>query len=115
LKQWLKNVSAKDHVRVITNSKSVAKSLKKSDVITLVERCEEANIVFAQECLKKPLCRNIPVIGLNYEILKRNEHIIGAFYWKKGRPNLIFIQQRLEVLGIKLPDSFEPYIEERVW
>ena len=49
----------------------------------------------------------------SYKLLKRYEKsAIGGFYWKKGRPNIIFLQKNLQKYNIKLPSSLSEYIED---
>jgi hypothetical protein len=50
------------------------------------------------------------IFTTNYRILRQNSDIIGAFYWSKGRPQIIFIRPRLEKKKITLPDNFKKYI-----
>ena len=54
------------------------------------------------------------VFVTSYHLLKRfKENAIGGFYWKKGRPNLIFLRPNLQKRGFHLPHSFQKYIEDR--
>jgi hypothetical protein len=50
------------------------------------------------------------VIVDNYETLKKNRDSIGAIYIKKGRTQIIFVKERLEAKGLKLPKEYDRYI-----
>ena len=80
--------------------------------IKIVKDCKEANLVILsttknipKECLSKVL------FGTRYSHLK-NPNVIGAFFWQKGRPNILFYQKRLDKHNIKLDPNFDKYIEK---
>jgi hypothetical protein len=64
---------------------------------------------------KSVKCKNVPIVALDYSLLKKDKNALGAFYWQKGRPNITFIANRLKKKGIKLPKEYERYIENNVW
>ena len=39
---------------------------------------------------------------------------IGGFYWKKGRPNLVFIRENLQKHHIVLPPAMQKYIYDNL-
>lgn len=51
------------------------------------------------------------VFVTNYKLLKKHKNAIGAFYWKKGRPTIVFIKERLDRYSLELSSSFEKYYE----
>ncbi len=80
--------------------------------LKIVTECKDADIIILstttgipKECSKKIL------FGSRYSHLK-NPNVIGAFFWQKGRPNILFYQKRLKEHSIKLDSSFNRYIEE---
>jgi len=79
--------------------------------LNIVKTCDAADLVIIstvnylpKECSKKIL------FGTRYSHLK-NPNVIGAFFWQKGRPNILFYEKRLEKYSIKLEPSFNKYIE----
>ena len=51
----------------------------------------------------------------SYPLLKHYKDIaIGGFYWKKGRPNLLFIRKNLRKKQRYLPLSLQKYVEEEL-
>ena len=80
--------------------------------LKIVNGCNKADVVILstmknlpQKCLKKVL------FGTRYSHLK-NPEVVGAFFWQKGRPNILFYQERLEKKNIKLSPNFNKYIEK---
>jgi len=79
--------------------------------LNIVTQCAKADFVILsttkdipKECLEKIL------FGTRYSHLK-NSSVIGAFFWQKGRPNILFYKKRLEKNSIKLNPKFDKYIE----
>ncbi len=77
----------------------------------IVNNCKQADIVIlpTTKDLQKQ-CRKKILFATNLNALK-NKHVIGAFFWQKGRPNIIFYNKRLKQKHIKLNASFSKYIE----
>jgi len=50
------------------------------------------------------------IIVDSFEKLKNNKKSIGAIYVKKGRTQIIFVKERLEKRGLKLPKKYNKYL-----
>jgi hypothetical protein len=46
----------------------------------------------------------------NYDKLQKNQKSIGAIYMKKGRTQIIFVDERLKAKGIRLSRKYRKYI-----
>ena len=55
------------------------------------------------------------IFALNYNILYDFNNAFGAFFWKKGRANIVIIEPRAKKLNILISKELEEYTEERVW
>jgi len=78
-----------------------------------VSICTEADIIIARSMKGLPMeCTKKVIFGNSYRVLKSSPQMVGAFFWSKGRPNIVFYKQRLERHGITLGDEYERYIEE---
>ncbi|RLJ70864.1 hypothetical protein BCF55_1149 [Hydrogenivirga caldilitoris] len=84
-----------------------------SDKLRTVESCKEANILLIAGDTKSipEECLNKPIFSTKKENINLFKNCLGAFYWKKGRPNIILIKERLEERGIRLPSEYERFIE----
>jgi len=63
------------------------------------------------------MCRtkDIPIFVEKYYLLKKfPDKIIGGFFWRKGRPNIIFFRQNLYKFGLHPTKELEPYIEDKL-
>lgn len=75
-----------------------------------VQSCEEADIVVMTKSSLPLKCQNKIVVGTRYRHIKES-FVIGAFFWQKGRPNILFKRQNLEARQIVLTSSLIDYIE----
>ncbi|WP_152184767.1 hypothetical protein [Sulfurimonas indica] len=80
--------------------------------LKIVNSCKEADIVIITTLKNLPeACKEKILFGTRYSHLRDNR-VVGAFFWQKGRPNILFYKRRLERYNIKLDASFDKYIEK---
>lgn len=113
-------LSSKDVVSVYTNDKKYRKVFATSKRIFLAKKPEEADIVLItnKATLKSILRKNRinrnaqkPILFVtDYRFLKGVEDVVGAFYWRKGRSQLLFIKNRLIQQGIQLPKAYQNFM-----
>ena len=81
---------------------------------SIVASCEQADIVIVNSINQvESKCMNKTVLVTRYNLLSQVEQAVGALYWQKGRPNLLFLKGRLGSRGIALGNDYSPYIEEK--
>lgn len=81
---------------------------------TLVDSCENADLIITTSMSNIPLeCEKSKALFLvtKYQEYKKSSLPIGALFWQKGRPNLIFSVSRFKELSLVVPSSFEQYME----
>lgn len=86
-----------------------------SKYLKVVDSCENSNFVFIKNKINKPkTCHltNKVFFTNNYRKLLNTNMYIGAFFWSKSRPNIVFIKNRLDKKNIKLPNSYKQFIED---
>lgn len=68
--------------------------------------------------VSKKIPENVSKTGIvfttEYGMLENNKRIVGAFFWQKGRPNLLFIRNRLHKANLTLGHEFDKYIEDEL-
>lgn len=95
-------VTDKKNKEIIQNSKCLVNSTK----------CENVDIIIVSNIKNLPLCSdNVLVFATNYLTFKSLPKAIGAFFYQKGRPNIIFRKNNLKKYGITLDKEFDRYIE----
>jgi len=114
-------LSSKASINVYTNDKEYRDVFIHSKKIVLSNTLQESDIalVTAERTLKnilyvKNINKNLdkkPIIFVtNYHFLKISKEIVGAFYWRKGRSQLLFIKNRLKQYNIILPKAYQSFM-----
>jgi len=87
-------------------------SIKKFDSrFELVKDCNDSDVVILThiEDIRKE-CQEKILFGTRYQTLNYKS-VVGAFFWQKGRPNILFYKTRLDQHNITLNKHFEKYID----
>lgn len=100
----------KERINIWTNDEKQKNIISQSDRLVLVDSCKEADILIFSKVEDIPKgCNNKLIIVTRYRLLKSYQNAVGAFYWSKGRPQLLFISDQLKVHKISLPDNLKKY------
>lgn len=101
----------KDYRDVFGYSKkiSLSENLENTDIILITHESTLNDILYTiskdTNYIKKPI-----IFVTNYQFLKVSDKIVGAFYWRKGRSQLLFIKNRLEQYDITLPEEYQRFM-----
>lgn len=77
----------------------------------ITHSCKDADIVILSDDKDIPIaCQSKLLFGTRYKHMK-NQDVIGAFFWQKGRPNILFYKKRLDQHHIELDPKFHKYVE----
>ena len=90
-KEYYAVIDAAEHLELITNS-------DQSDII----------LVNKEENLPKS---SVALFTTNTKLFLKNENVLCVFFWKHGRPKIIFSQERLENFNITLDKKWSKYIK----
>ncbi len=104
-----KELSTQDHPKVYTNDKVESLALS-SELFERVDSCEEAEIIIMTTKEIAGECQGKIVFGTRYRHLKQ-PYVTGAFFWQKGRPNIVFKEELLHKHEITLSASMNDYVE----
>ena len=98
---------------VIYAEGDLASSLRGSRKLRLEENCKEASVILTDKGTDElpPACRKKPIFATSYRRYKQHTESIGAFYWRKGRPQLRFRIESLRRFGLSLPKSLEKFAQ----
>lgn len=111
----------KQVVYVYTGDKEYRKVFETSEKIILTHTIEEADIILITNHaalfriinkLQGAFAKGPILFVTDYRLLKYSPSIVGAFYWKKGRSQLLFIENRLDTFNVNLPQEYKNYIVE---
>jgi len=86
--------------------------LKRSEIFKMMDKCNPANFMMGRKFTKIPReCENKPLFATSYRGFKNTKNCFGAFYWKKGRPQIKFRLEIIEKFNLNLPQRFRRYVE----
>lgn len=99
-----------EYRKVFSTSKRMFLSKKpdEADIVLITNRSTLESILkrsTINENAKKPI-----LFVTDYRFLKVSEDIVGAFYWRKGRSQLLFIKKRLDKQNIQLPKAYQNFM-----
>ena len=84
--------------------------LKHSDIFHIVDYCDNDTVVLVGNFRSIPKgCKDNPLFATSYRSFKDNENAFGAYYWRKGRPQLFFKESILNKFNVQLPKSLKKY------
>jgi hypothetical protein len=78
-----------------------------------ITKCENADFMIIGKDAEEINC-NKPAIVFDEDLIKKVKNAVGILYWKKGRPQLIFIKNRLDKYKIQLPNEYRGYLVDEV-
>ena len=109
----LHDLSLKEY-RLYTEDSKLRDILRKVSGVELIDNCKEATLIVdtRNHVVKDPECRAIPRLTNDYRVLLKNPGEVGAFFWLKGRPTIIFSKKRLERFGLQVAPELRDYVEE---
>ena len=85
----------------------------------VVEHCtrlhlaSDARIILAKEQSEIPTGSTLPVFSGSYALLMNNPDVVGAFYWEKNHPKIVFVRPRLKRFGLSVAPDFVKYVVEQ--
>jgi hypothetical protein len=81
--------------------------LKNDKWFEIMPKCDESvNVIIGKKFSDLPeVCLDKPLFATSYRSYKNYHNSFGAFYWRKGRPQLRFKKDVLERYRLVLPES----------
>lgn len=116
LEKVLSDISTPKELKIWTDDTKILNELKDHKVLNMVNTICDSNLVIIKN--KKHLskeCKADFIFVLQYNLLNEIPNSFGAMFWKKGRPNIVIIEPRINKQNISISKDLEPYLEERVW
>lgn len=86
--------------------------LEKSLIIQIKETCHSADLIIAKKITNiDPICREIPYFSTSYRSYINSTNSIGAFYWRKGRPQLKLNIKAIKKFNLTIPENLKKYAQ----
>ena len=108
----LPTIFIKTPIRVFVD-KEMEELLKHSDKFKIVHTCNKSIVILIGNNFSNlpEVCKDKPFFTTSYKSFKNDENSFGAFYWRKGRPQIRFKKHVVDRYNLKLPYSLKKYIK----
>jgi len=95
--------------------KDIQSILSSSKKFTILKKCDASvDLLIGKKFENLPnICQNKPLFTTKYRTFKENRNSFGAFYWRKGRPQIKFKKSTLLRYDIHLHNSLQRYINDQ--
>ena len=98
-------------LKVYADNKS-KEVLLNSRLFSVTSHCKQAELLLGKnftnldrQCMEKPL------FATDYKSFKNFENSFGAFYWRKGRPQIKFNLKLIQKFKLYLPQNMKKYAQ----
>lgn len=98
-------------VYVYTKDEEYTEVIELAKNLSLVEDLEYADITLVNNERNIPLSTKLPLFTTNLELYKKAPNAVGIFYWKHGRPKIVFSKEKLQKFQINLAPQWAKYIK----
>ncbi|MEA3330063.1 MAG: hypothetical protein U9Q29_00010 [Campylobacterota bacterium] len=116
LKNIISGIENSKPMTVWSDDEEIMSAFYLSKKFVVVDRYEDAKMIILSKKSNLPKRRRGKhIFVLDYNLLYEIPESIGAFFWKKGRPNIVFLKSRIEEQSLKLSANLKPYLEEKLW
>jgi hypothetical protein len=116
----LSSMSNKKRVKVYTEDNEYRKIFLKSKYIKIVLNIKDADFILITtdsmigKLKGEKLSQDTIILTNNYRHMEELDNILGAFYYRKGRRQFLFLKPRLKEHNITLPLEYNKYIVDEL-
>lgn len=104
-------LTKKERVSVYTTDIRNLYIIKISKHLNREKACTSADLVLTKD-ETLPMCGDKTLFfATDYLAFKKNSQAVGAFFYQKGRPSIVFRKEQLNKHNIVLSKEFEKYID----
>lgn len=114
------SMSSKKSVNVYVEDVEYANIFVKSKYINLVSDVDKADFILVttdkmlMKLNTKHMSNDTIIITNKYSHMTQSDKIVGAFYYRKGRKQFLFVKPRLEEHNVTLPSMYKKYIVDEL-
>ena len=116
IEKVVSEISVNKRIILWSDNKKILTLLKSNNRFDTTQKCEDATVIVLQNrSTLSQKCSSKYIFVLNYKLLSDIPKSFGALFWKKGRPNIVILESRIEAQDIGTTKDLEPYLEEKIW
>jgi hypothetical protein len=109
-------VKSKQNLYICTQDKQYIDVIQNANRLILTDDLNRCDIIIFNKPsdLNNIDTKNKLLFATSYRGFKNEKKTFGAFYWFKGRPQIIFLKNRLQNQNLKLADYLQKYITDEL-
>jgi len=108
-------ITHKKDINIYTDDPAFLDIFKTNKNIHRVYNCFNADLIITNDSKNiQKLCKNkqTNIISTRYKDYKQNNDVdFGAFFWQKGRPNMLINSSIIQKRKMRLPRSYYKYLD----
>ncbi len=98
------------HTVFVYSDETTRKILRNSRKLMLTNECSKADVLIGKAFTNLSTeCQSKPLFATSYRSFNSYKNSFGAFYWRKGRPQIKFNLESIESYNLFLPESLHKY------
>ena len=87
-------------------------TLQKSKIFSIVTDCKESDVaILGNDFNLEQKCKNVPIFTTTHRSYMYIADAFGAFYWRKGRPQIHFRKRGLKMFHLSLTHDLQRFID----
>lgn len=98
-------------IDVYTTDRSYIEMVQKAQRLSLARSPEHADIALVGKTVDFQSVKPLMIFSTEPEVYQSHPACVGVFFWKHGRIEILFSQQRLARFGVRLSSEWDPYLE----
>jgi len=104
-------IFTKTPIKIYTDTQETAKIFQQSRFFYIVPHCDHSVELLVGNKFGhlSPACADKPLFSTTYKSFKMEPNSFGAFYWRKGRPQIKFKTKTLHRYHLILPKTLQRY------
>lgn len=106
----LSKIFQKDKISVYSQSPNILEVLEKSALLHHSASCDKADLLIGKNFDNlEESCLSKPIFATSYKAFKGTKNAFGAFYWRKGRPQIKFDKKNIKKFNLYLPHRLKRF------
>lgn len=104
-------ITRKSTIKIYADN-STKELLKGSKTFIFVDNCKNAELIIGKVIdVEESTCKAKPLFATSYRAFKNSKNAIGAFYWRKGRPQLQLNKNSINEFKLYIPQKLKRYAQ----
>lgn len=102
----------KESLHIYTQDIEKINLFKQSTLLKISDNCSDADLIIGKNFDElSSECSDKPIFATSYRSFEQTKNAFGAFYWRKGRPQIQFKSEEIQRYHLYLPPNLSRYVK----